>query len=114
MAAFNNKTRLPFTIGADSERAPLLRSPDRKTGIADIERRTERIKEFRLSDALIDSYYRDMRFVIAMCAIMGAFQRWNLSPEALLVNPKALCSPDLKLLSKVVKETFLEQLTPRC
>lgn len=29
-------TRIPITIGADSERAPLLRSPDRKAGLADI------------------------------------------------------------------------------
>jgi hypothetical protein len=48
-----------------------LRSPDRKPGFADINRETSRIKAFRLSDAIVYSYWKDMRFVLALCAMIG-------------------------------------------
>ena len=35
---------------------------------------------------------------------------WCSAPEPLLVKPGALCSPDLELLFKVVKDTFVNHV----
>lgn len=49
-----DKNQLPFKI---AEGGKILRSPDRKQGLADVTRETFRIKEFRLSDAIVYSYF---------------------------------------------------------
>ena len=95
----------------------LLRSPDRKPGLADITRKSSRIKDFRLEDGILYSYWRDPRFVSAVCAIIGFAAWWGLAPEPLLQKPEALCAPDLKLVVQVVKERHLRKphmyLSPR-
>ena len=83
-----------------------MRSPDRKQGLADINRETSRIKSFRLRDAVVYSYWRDPRFVLVVCAMIGITAWWALAPEPLLLKPEALAAPDLELLSKVVKDTL--------
>lgn len=98
---------LPFQIKDGLERGGLIRSPDGKPGLADICRESKRIKEFRLSDAIVYSYCKDNRFVLFICILLGFTIWWGVAPEPLLLKPEALSSPDLKLLVKVVKDTFL-------
>lgn len=67
----------------------------------DVQRKTSRIKEFSLKEALIYSYVRDMRFVLLTCLLIGFSVWWFSIPEQLLVNPRALSSPDLELVVRV-------------
>lgn len=53
--------------GSKKERKRLCR----KRGEADINRKTIIIADFRLSDAILYSYVRDIRWIVAGCAIMG-------------------------------------------
>ena len=55
-----SREQLPFQVPVVG--AKLLRSPDRKPELADVTRKTSRIKSFNLSDALIYSYRMDLRF----------------------------------------------------
>jgi len=78
--------------------------------LLDITRETSRIKAFRLSDAIVYLYAKDIRFVLLTCLLLG-FSFWCFFvPEPLLVKPDALCSPDLGLIVKVVRETFVDQI----
>lgn len=103
-----DKNKLPFKI---AEGGKILRSPDRKQGLADVTRETFRIKEFRLSDAIVYSYFRDMRFVLLTCLLMGFSLWWFYVPEQLLEKPAALCSPDLGQVVRVVRDTFVNQIS---
>lgn len=85
-----NKSQLPFHIERGRK---VLRSPERKQGLADVTRETGRIKEFRLNDALLYSYMYDLRFVLLTCLVIGFSIWWMAVPEPLLESPKALCSP---------------------
>lgn len=76
-----NLGQLPFRIEEREGRRPLLRSPDRKTGLADITRESHRIKSFRLRDAITYSYWRDLRFVLVLCALLGFSLWWFIAPE---------------------------------
>lgn len=58
---------LLFEIKVGEDRPLLLRSPDRKKGLADLTRETTRIKDFRLSETIVYSYARDIRFVLLTC-----------------------------------------------
>lgn len=97
----------PIEVGLERRKRSLMRSPDRKPGLCDIHRYTSRIKEFKLSDAIVLSYFRNLRFLSAVCLITGVAAFWVLSPELLLAKPATLCSPDVGLIAKVIKETFL-------
>lgn len=110
LACTANCCQLPFKIDEGRRRTPLLRSPDRKPGLADIQRKTSRIKEFTLGDAIVYSYCRDLRFVLAICLIIGFSAWWGLAPDLLLERPAVLCSPDLELVSRVVKDTFVDHI----
>lgn len=61
----------PFNIVKVKGRAPLLCSPDGKPGFADSCGQGSRIKSFGLMEAIRYSYWKDMRFVIVLCAMMG-------------------------------------------
>lgn len=52
-----NKRQLPLKIDEGRRGAPILRSPDRKPGFADIKRNTSRVKSVSLEDAIIYSYW---------------------------------------------------------
>ncbi|KAM1824716.1 hypothetical protein ACFX13_024348 [Malus domestica] len=54
-----SREQLPFQVPVVG--AKLLRSPDRKPELADVTRKTSRIKSFNLSDALIYSYRMDLQ-----------------------------------------------------
>lgn len=98
--------QVPFPL-KDSR---LLRSPDRKPGLADINRKTSRIKSFSLSEAIHYSYLRDLRFVLLLCLLSG-FTLWSFNvPEQLLLKPQAICSPDLELTVRAVRDTFVNGL----
>lgn len=85
------KERLPFKI--DGKKYPLLRSPNKKIGLADVLMDTGRIKSFKLSDAIIYSYCMDIRFVLFLSIFFG-FELWMfIAPDPLLNKPLALCSP---------------------
>lgn len=47
-----------------------FRSPDRKQGLSDVRRTSSRIKQFRLSEAIVYSYVRDMLFVLLTCLLI--------------------------------------------
>lgn len=87
-----------------------LRSPDRVN--KEVLENTSWIKPFRLRDAIRYSYITDMRFVLALCAMIGLSVWWyNLNvPESVLLTPDALVSPDLKLLVKVARDTFVNHV----
>ncbi|GER47712.1 ATP synthase protein 8 [Striga asiatica] len=73
-----NKRQLPLKIDADEGRrgAPILHSPDRKPGLADINRNTSRVKSVSLEDAIIYSYWGAIRFVLVLCAMIGFYVWW--------------------------------------
>jgi hypothetical protein len=100
------KAQLPFKVGT------LMRSPDRKPGFSDRNRlsSTGRIRSFRLSDALLYSYCRDLRFVLLTGLCIGFSVWWSIAPEELLAKPEALCSPDFSLIVRVVKDTYLNKV----
>ncbi len=101
-----HRSLLPFQINEDR---PFIRSPDRKAGLADINRNTSRIKSFGLEQAILYSYLKDTRFVLAFSLILGITVWWYTTPEPLLRNPKTLLlSPDPDLLVKVVRDTFID------
>lgn len=66
-----------------------------------------RIKSFRLEEALVLAYGRDIRFVLAVCAMIWFWIWWYMAPEPLLLTPRALSAPDLPLVTNVVKDTFV-------
>ena len=98
----------PSSIGGG--KLSLVRSPGRYTGFKDIRGLSSRIKTFRLSDALTYSYMKDIRFSIALCAILGFSMWWIIAPEPLLLKPEALTSPDINLLYNVSKDTFINKV----
>lgn len=69
-----------------------------------------RIKEFQLSDAIIYSYAKDIRFVLLLCLSLGFSLFWLHAPELVILNPPSLCSPDFELLQSVVQDTFINNL----
>lgn len=75
-----NRRQLPFLMDSVRGRMPLLRSPDRKPGLADITRERSRVKEFRLQDGILYSYLRDMRFVLVICLALGFSIWWAMAP----------------------------------
>lgn len=44
------------------------------------------------------------------CLLLGFSLWWALAPEQLLAKPAALCSPDLSLIVRVVKDTYLNHI----
>ncbi len=102
--------RIPFKIPKVGKDSYLVRSPDRKIGLADSGRRTSRIKAFGLADALLHAYLRDIRFVLITCLLIGFSLWWLHVTEELLIKPMALTSPDLELLVRVARETFLDHI----
>lgn len=91
-------------------RAQLIRSPDRKIGLADVERPTGRIKPFTLREAIQYSYVRDTRFVLLVCALVGFFVWWKIAPSQLLLKPDTLSAADLGMLCRVAKDTFVNNI----
>lgn len=73
------RAQLPFEV--PKEGAKLLRSPDRKPGLLDATRRTARVREFGLPEALTYSHLLDTRFILFACLLVG-FSAWCFSvPE---------------------------------
>lgn len=53
---------------------------------------------------------RDIRFVLFLLIFLG-FTIWIcLAPDLLLNKPMALCSPDIKLLIKCIKDTYVKHI----
>lgn len=100
-----NKEQLPFEI-----KPPLLRSPEKQIGLADFMRKTSRIKEFHLSNAIVYSYVRDMRFVFATCLLIGIELWWALAPEPLLLRPDAFAAHDFQSVVQIIKDTFVKHV----
>jgi hypothetical protein len=69
-----------------------------------------RIKSFRFGDAIVYSYCRDLRFVTFICLLMGIWLWWMDVPILLFQNTKALQSPDLGFLVRVMKDTYVNHL----
>lgn len=107
VAHVSNRKQLPFKIAGGQK---ILRSPDRKEGLADIMRTSSRIKEFKLSDAIIYSHIRDGRFLLLVCLLLGFALWWYLAPEQLLVKPGALAAPDIGVLVQVCRDTFIHHI----
>jgi hypothetical protein len=103
-------SQLPFQNGfLIGRRKPLLLFQDRKPGLADITnitRETSRIKSFRLVDAIMYSYFRDIRFLLVLCLALGFSIWWALAPEPLLLKPIALSSPNVSYLYNAVMDTY--------
>lgn len=103
-----NWEKMSFKIQEGTGRRPILRSPDRKPGLADITRESQRIKAFNLREAIVYSYSKNMRFVVTLCVLIGFSLWWFTAPEPLVLKPEALAAPDLKLLYQVVRDTFVD------
>lgn len=103
--AFTAKTMLPFQL--DGNRVPLLRLLKKKVGLADVYCDMGRIKSFTLSDAIIYSYCRDIRFVLFLCIFFG-FSLWMfIAPEPLFQYPNGWFSPTFL---NVIKDTDVNHL----
>lgn len=63
-----------------------------------------------MSDAIIYSYSRDLRFVTLVCAILGFSAWWGLAPWPLLEHPDTLWSPDLGSVFQLAKATFTDHV----
>lgn len=89
--------------------SPLLRSSNSEIGFSSISRLRfcNRVKPFRLFDALSYSYSRDMRFVLFICALLGIVIWWHIAPTQLFQHPASLCSPYLSTLVRICKDTFV-------
>lgn len=106
-----NRRMLPFlNDSVIGRKMPLLRTLDRKPGLADITRDTSRIKAFRLKDAILYSYIKDIRFVIFLSLVIG-FTIWtSLVPEPLTLKPLVLAAPNLQYLTNMVIETYIDKV----
>lgn len=95
----------------DVNRTPLLESLDgSKPGLGDVFKDSVRIKKFKLLDVLLYSYWRDIRFIIFFSLFLG-FTIWiETAPEQLLNKPIALSSVDLKNLTLVLKDTYVNHV----
>lgn len=51
-----------------------------------------------------------MRFLLALCAIIGVSIWWAMAPEPLLVKPEALSAPDLKMLVQIIRDTLIDRV----
>lgn len=51
-----------------------------------------------------------MRFVLALCAMIGLPVWWAAAPGPLLIKPGALSSVDMEMLFRVVKERFINHV----
>lgn len=69
-------------------------------------------KEQMMNDKKVKlySYFLDLRFLIAVCAIIGFSAWWGLAPEPLLAKPEAICAPDLQLVYQVIKDILTDRL----
>lgn len=101
---------LPFEVVP--YRNPLIRSAVLKPGLLNLFSDSDRgwCKSLNLKEIIRYSYLRDMRFILCLCSMLGFSIWWIVAPEPLLLNPAALCSPDLSTLIKVVRETFIDQV----
>lgn len=91
-----NMEQFPFRIREVGRDSYFLRS---KAGVFFV-MYSAWIKE--LEEALIYSYVREL----LTCLWIGFSVWWFSIPEQLLVNPRALSSPDLELVVRVVRDTF--------
>ena len=99
---------LSSIFGRGQRRRPLLRSPERGVGLEGVTKKSSRIKEFKLSDAIVYSYFKDIRFVTLVCLLIGFSAWWILVPEQLLEGPGVLCSPPD--IARLIKDTFIDQV----
>ena len=74
-------------------RTTLLRSPDRVIGLGDAMRRNTHFQSFPLADSLVQSYVRDLRFVLVVCLNQGFTIWWAQTHPLLLMRPYLCCSP---------------------
>lgn len=101
------RSQLPFeTYARPGGRITVLGETVGKRGLPLILERSERIKEFGLGEAIKYSYLRDIRFVLVLCGMIGVTARCALAPDQLLMEPKALCTTDIELLSRVARDTY--------
>lgn len=100
-----NRSQLPFEIERREGKIPILHSPER--GLKDLNKEISRLKSFTMREAIKYSYFKDLRFIVLLCAILG-YTLWSyIVPEPLLLKTEALNSPDLKLLVQVAKDTYI-------
>lgn len=90
---------------------PLLRTRDIKPGLGGILRDNSRIKEFRLQDAILHSYIYDIRFISALCVLLG-FSIWcTFAPEPLVLQPLSLSAdPKIEYLNNIVTDTYVNKI----
>lgn len=95
-------------VGRESNKRILFSLIDLKAGLADITRPGSRIKEFMLSDAIVYSYFSNLRFVTALCLIIGGCAFWGMAPCLLFVNPTKAIFPEGGSMIQLVKDTFID------
>ncbi|KAM7249646.1 hypothetical protein ACFE04_011477 [Oxalis oulophora] len=98
---------LSSIFGRGQRRRPLLRSPERGVGLEGVTKKSFIIKEFKLSDAIVNSYFKDIKFVTLVCLLIGFSTWWILVTEQLLEGPGVLCSPDI---ARLMKYTLIDQV----
>ena len=93
-------TKKPLTAKAivlrnaiKGHRATLLRSPDRVIGLGDAMRRDTYFQSFTLADSFVQSYVRDLRFILVVCLLQGFTIWWAQTHSLLLMRPDLCCSP---------------------
>lgn len=107
-----NRRMLPFlndeVIG---RKMPLLRTRDIKPGLGGILRDNSRIKEFRLQDAILHSYIYDIRFISALCVLLGFYIWCTFAPEPLVLQPLSLSAdPKIEYLNNIVTDTYVNKI----
>lgn len=95
---------LEETLIRRGKKVLLQRSPE---GLVDVHRKTTRIKQFRLSEAIVHSYFTDIRFVTLVCLLIGFSAWWVIAPEQLFESPKYAFSGEV---AQLVRDTFIENI----
>ena len=83
---------------------------DTRIGLAVAMSEASRIKVFSLGDAIVYSYFRDIRFVTLTCLLIGISMWWIDVPTLLFQKTVAFQSPDLGLIVRVMKDTYVNKV----
>lgn len=105
-----NRLQIPpleETLIRRGKKVLLQRSPEGGIGLVDVHRKTTRIKQFRLSEAIVHSYFTDIRFVTLVCLLIGFSAWWVIAPEQLFESPKYAFSGEV---AQLVRDTFIENI----
>jgi hypothetical protein len=105
-----NRLQIPpleETLIRRGKKVLLQRSPEGGIGLVDVHKKTTRIKQFRLSEAIVHSYFTDIRFVTLVCLLIGFSAWWVIAPEQLFESPKYAFSGEV---AQLVRDTFIENI----